>query len=603
MPSRRASVPVRKRSDEPSAPRHRIEHMFGTYVSAWAASVSAWASSSFRVVPSPRQLALDGPAGPDGGVAVRRSSSLYGVHAYHTKIPAEAITGFIREHTNVGDVVLDPFCGSGMTGVAASMLARNAILNDLSPAASHIAANYTTPCDPREFDAAVARVLTEVGEEVAALYATTHDGGEAQIEYLVWSDVRCCGQCGAELVLWNHRETGLRMIRCSACGNDAPKAELRVIGERAVEASLSVAGGKRRVAREVIAGDLRPDLPRESLPWYPTIVFDTSRPMWRRGHEDLGIRTVADFYSARNLTAFSRLWDAASREADDRLRSALRFSLTAIANRASRRYQWNAKRPTNVLGGTLYISSLRYEWNVLSLWRRKTRAVSKLFASGVATPDAVTVLQSSATRLPLPDESIDYCFTDPPFGAHIVYSDVSLLWEAWLDDLTDRSSEAIVVRGGSQAKSVSDYGELLQAAFSEVRRVLKPQGRATVVFQSSDPETWSAVYEAAVDAGLSFIDATTLNKGQPSFKQVKGQRSGEMVAETDVVLTFSRQPAARTATPLIDLEEAVRSASKAAVDGRGGVSAGAIFADVNARLLRGSARPVGIREVHDVLIQ
>lgn len=562
---------------------------------------SAWASSSFREVPSPCELALGGLAGSDSGVAVRRSSSLYGVHAYHTKIPPEAIIGFICEHTDEGDVVLDPFCGSGMTGVAAGMAARKAIINDLSPAARHIAANYTTPCDEEEFEAAVDRVLVEVGDQVAALYATTYEGRDARIEYLVWSDIRSCGQCGAELVLWNHREAGLRVIRCSTCGHVAPKSELRVVGEHAVEASLSVAGSRRRVAREALSTDLRPDLQLGELPWYPTTAFDASRPMWRRGHDDLGIRTVADFYSARNLTALSLLWDAAGREADERLRSALRFSLTAIANRASRRYQWNAKRPTNVLGGTLYVSSLRYEWNVLSLWQRKTRAVAKLFASDVAVPGAVTVMQGSATELPLADESIDYCFTDPPFGAHIVYSDASILWEAWLDELTDRSSEAIVVRGGSQAKSVSDYGEILRAAFSEVRRVLKPQGRATVVFQASDPETWLAVYGAAVEAGLSFLDATTLDKGQPSFKQVKGQRSGEMVAETDVVLTFSRQPATRSVTPLIDLEEAVRSASEAAVASRGEVSAGAIFADVNARLLRGSARPVGIREVQDLL--
>jgi 16S rRNA G966 N2-methylase RsmD len=547
-------------------------------------------------------LALDGFASSDAGVAVRRSSSLYGVHAYHTKIPAEAITGFILDNTAPGETVLDVFCGSGMTGVAASMAGRRAVLNDLSPAAVHIASNYTSPCDRRAFEAAVERVLAAVGDRVAALYETRHEAREARIEYLVWSDVRRCSKCATDLLLWDHRETGLRTVRCSTCGHEAPKADLAVVGERAVEANLR-AGGQRRVVRDVIPDDLRPDLQLDELPWYPTTAFDAARPMWRRGHDDLDIRSVADFYSPRNLSALSLLWDAASRESDDRLRSALRFSLTAIANRASRRYQWNAKRPTNVLGGTLYISSLRYEWNVLSLWQRKTRAVAKLFGSGVAQPDAVTIVQGSATKLPLSDESIDYCFTDPPFGAHIVYSDVSLLWEAWLDDLTDRSSEAIVVRGGDHAKTVGDYGDLLRNSFREVRRVLKPDGRATVVFQASDPDTWSAVYEAAISATLHFADATTLDKGQPSFKQVKGQQSGEMVAETDVVLTFSRQPTTRHLAPVIDLEEAVRAAAAAAVRAQGRVSSGAIFADVNARLLRGAARPVGIREVHDLLHQ
>jgi 16S rRNA G966 N2-methylase RsmD len=547
----------------------------------------------------PGQLDLDGFGRPDGAVAGRRSTSLYGVHAYHTKVPAEAITGFIVANTNPGDRVLDPFCGSGMTGVAAAMAGRKAVLSDLSPAAVHIATNYTTPCEPEAFEMAVGRVLERVGDEINALYATRHSGRPATIEYLVWSDIRSCSECGADLLLWDHRTSGLRTVCCSRCGHEASKASLSVVGERAVEANLSMGSGQRRVVRGVIPDDLRPNLDLDSLPWYPSTRFDSTRPMWRRGHSDLGISTVADFYSSRNLSALSLLWNAASGEPDERLRLALRFSLTAIANRASRRYQWNAKRPTNVLGGTLYVSSLRYEWNALSLWRRKTRAVARLFRSGVSLANAVETYRGSATSLPLADESIDYCFTDPPFGSHIVYSDASLLWEAWLDDLTDRASEAIVVRGGDYAKSVTDYGELLHASFNEIRRVLKPDGKATIVFQASDPDTWSAVYSAVLRAGLSFADATTLSKGQPSFKQVKGQHAGEMVAQTDVVLTFSRE-AGRRAAPTINLAEAVRAAVTAR-SGAGDVSAGAIFGDVNARLLRGSAEPVGIREVHDAL--
>lgn len=546
------------------------------------------------------QLALDGFASSDAGIAVPRSSSLYGVHAYHTKVPAQAIAGFIEANTNPGDTVLDLFCGSGMTGVAAAMLGRRAVLNDLSSAAAHIASNYTTPCDPAEFESAVQRVLDAIGDTVADLYSTRHDDRDAGIEYLVWSDIRRCPACERDLTLWNHRDAGLRAITCSSCGHEATKADMPVVGERAVEANLSL-GRAHRVVRPAIRDDLRPDLTRDGLPWFPTTPFDASRPMWRRGHADLGIETVADFYSNRNLAAMSLLWDATSREPDPRLRSALRFSLTAIANRASRRYQWNAKRPTNVLGGTLYISSLRYEWNVLSLWRRKAHAIAKLFTSEIAQADAVTVLRGSATSLDIPDQSIDYCFTDPPFGAHIVYSDVSLLWEAWLDDLTDRSSEAIVVRGGDHGKTIENYGDLLRESFREVRRVLKPTGRATVVFQASDPETWSAVYEAAIDAGLSFADATTLDKRQPSFKQVKGRHAGELVAETDVVLTFSRTPAAPHLTSVINLDEAVRLSIASASNASRRASAGAIFADVNARLLRATARPVGIRDVHAAL--
>jgi adenine-specific DNA methylase len=534
-----------------------------------------------------------------GGIIAPRSRGVYGVHAYHTKVPPEAIAACLEEFSEPGDLVLDPFCGSGMTGVAAGLTGRRAFLADLSPAAAHIASNYTSPCDPAAFQTAVEKVLEAVGERVASMYETDVPGGRGVVEYLVWSDIRRCPSCGAEQSLWDHRKNGLRRIRCRTCGDEAAKTEMDVVGEVAVEANIS-GGGRKRLVRDPIPADLAEDRIPNALPWIPSVRFDAARPMWRRGHQDMGIASVADFYSRRNLAAMSLLWAAASREDDPRLRSALRFSLTAIANRASRRYQWNAKRPTNVLGGTLYVSSLRYEWNVLSLWRRKVRAVERLFQENQMPPGAVEVHRGSATALPLPAASVDYCFTDPPFGGHIVYSDSSLLWEAWLDELTEVEEEAIVVRGGGSPKSIEDYRRLLGASFAEVARVLKPDGLTTVVFQASDPEVWTAVQGATRDAGLSLFDATTLDKGQPSFKQVKGMQ-GEQVATMDVVLTLrkGRELAGEAATT--PLEAAHRAILQTRAAGREATT-GRVFASVNARLLlQSEGEALGLAEVSRLL--
>ena len=352
------------------------------------------------------------------------------------------------------------------------------------------------------------------------------------------------------------------------------------------------ADGNKRIERATLPDDLGETSIPHDLPWYPRYPFDRSRPMWRRGHEDLGITSVADFYSRRNLAALSLLWDAASRETDARLRSALRFSLTAIANRASRRYQWNAKRPTNVLGSTLYISSLRYEWNVLSLWRRKVAAVLRLFETTQGWTVGVKVNQGTATRLPLEDNTADYCFTDPPFGGHIIYSDSSLLWEAWLDEPTDPTEEAVMARAGGYPKSVDEYGDLLVSSFSEVQRVLRRGATATVVFQATDPKVWSAIQDAAQTAGLALTDVTTLNKGQPSFKQIKGRTAGERVASTDVVLTFRKRAvrAVSGSAPRMagELRRAVLAATKAGSAARTGDLFGVAVA---ARLKRGEPAP------------
>lgn len=560
--------------------------------------------ATMRSVSATAQLALEGLNGSNEAIVSKRSGALYGVHAYHTKVPPAALAGLIEAHTEAGEFVLDPFSGSGMTGVAAALSGRRAFLNDLSPAAVHIASNYTTACDPACFAAGVQRVLERVGPEVASFYETTAHGGSATVEYLVWSDRRRCPKCDVEFLLWDKRDLSLRALRCSSCGFGGSKSAFPLVGEEAVEANLSTAAVARRVVRPPTERDLGLDALPERLPWTPTAAFGSERPMWRRGHDDLAIASVGDFYSRRNLAAMALLWNAAAEEPDERVRSALRFSLTAIANRASRRYQWNAKRPTNVLGGTLYVSSLRYEWNVLSLWRRKTAAVLKLFRDSPMPNGAVQVHRGSATALPLNDRSVDYIATDPPFGAHIVYSDASLLWEGWLDDFTDRAEEAIVVPGGDRPKTVSDYEGVLRDSFTEMHRVLKPGRAATVVFQATDPAVWAAIQRAASDAGFDLRDATTLDKGQPSFKQIKGH-NGERVATTDVVLTFARRSEARPAlrrllTPVEATKETLRHARTV-----GRVSAmpmGKLYASVNARLLAtGAERVIGYDELLAVL--
>jgi hypothetical protein len=324
--------------------------------------------------------------------------------------------------------------------------------------------------------------------------------------------------------------------------------------------------------------------------------------MWRRAHADMGVKTVADFFSQRNLAALAALWAASTAEPDARVRSALRFSLTAIVNRASRRYQWNAKRPTNVLGGTLYISSLRYEWNVLSLWRRKVAAVRRLLSTGPAEPGRVSVTRESAAGLSLPDASADYCFCDPPFGAHIVYSDVSLLWEAWLGALTPRKDEAIVVSTGDHPKTVDQYGELLRRSFTEIHRVLKPGATATIVFQATSAAVWAAIAQAGRDAGLQLRDVDTLNKGQPSFKQIKGAQEGQRVAQTDVVLTFAKESPDVTPTAgEVDILRVLRNeVAEANLNGRP-VSVGHVYAVAAAARVKAGQAPLLYDEVAALL--
>jgi predicted RNA-binding Zn-ribbon protein involved in translation (DUF1610 family) len=160
-------------------------------------------------------------------VSEGKTDALYKAHSYHTKVPHLAIVPSILHYTEPGDVVLDGFSGSGMTGVAAQWCgsapsayrrgleaawkaeghemprwgARVGVLNDLSPAATAIAENYNLPFDVDAFANAGRQLLDELEQELAWMYETRHtDGRMGRIEFTVWSEVFSCPDCGHEVV-------------------------------------------------------------------------------------------------------------------------------------------------------------------------------------------------------------------------------------------------------------------------------------------------------------------------------------------------------------------------------------------------------------------
>ena len=296
--------------------------------------------------------------------------------------------------------------------------------------------------------------------------------------------------------------------------------------------------------------------------------FGPEREMWRAAHRALSVDDVAGFFTRRNLHALAALRHAIISNAGGRVREALLFAFTAAVNRASKRYQWNAKRPTNVMTGTLYISSLRYEWNVWSLFRRKAADVLRYYNAFPVTPATADVFQRSATDLDcLPDGSVDMVFMDPPFGSNIFYADSSLLWEAWLGQLTDEASEIVVNKHRARSvggKSVDDYCELMRQSFDHAGRVLRPNGRAILAFSNSDDQVWSAIQTALRDAGFVTGSVHMLNKGQPSIKGVKGVTGKEHVTTFDLVLCLEHKQTVRTNAPfpppMVLVDQVIRDA-------------------------------------------
>ena len=131
------------------------------------------------------------------------------------------------------------------------------------------------------------------------------------------------------------------------------------------------------------------------------------------------------------------------------------------------------------------------------------------------------VKKGTATDLSnLPDESIDYVYTDPPYGSKIPYLDLSTMWNAWLDLLvTEQDFKDEAIEGGEAGKTKQEYSNLLTKSIAEMARVLKFNRWMSFVFAHKDPAYWHIIIETAESAGFEYAGAVKQNNGQSSFKK------------------------------------------------------------------------------------
>jgi hypothetical protein len=626
-----------------------------------------------------------------------KNDPIYNAHSYHTKVPPRSIIPYILHYTQPGDLVLDLFCGSGMTGVAAQMCAnppadildsfpelkdrvgpRACILNDLSPAACHIAYNYNTPVDVDALKGEFERINAAMKEEFDWLYGTEHYepavgvydpasaevacrlknppdngkhhtllGGEertweliakvevearlgypvtdlprgkhwrdidaatverwvcipAAMEFTVWSDThRCEGfvtleeptttakgkivvrkkrvprGCGKEIVLWDaavNRATRevLDEFVCTHCEQKWKKGDIPRLRAVPVMTRYEVVDHRgKSVAFERPVTSLESariaDIDSKDIPnWYPEERWDEHREMWRGGHRDAGIKTTADFYTKRSLRALALFWHYASQTEDERVRGALYFLLTSISGSYARTTRYNfGKRGNGGISGTLYVASFTAEASLPRIIGNKWDDILVAFeATATRNPKCAVKWGSAGTLDGVPDDCVDYVFTDPPFGSNIFYGDCSFLWESWLGKLTDLRQEAVwnkSVTPEEGGKTLDDYGDLMGAAFREMFRVLKPGRWATVEFNNSDGKVFGAIKKAVTDAGFYIANMLLLDKAQRSFKQTKGAAGEEDVVDKDVLFNLQKPAVTRTESQADnhDLEQQVAAA-------------------------------------------
>lgn len=448
----------------------------------------------------------------------------YGMHKYWSRKPHNLVARYIEKYSNAGEIVLDPFCGSGVTAMESVRLHRRAIGIDVNPVAVLCTQMGLTHVDIKALKRSYELLRREVEKEIDKLYYTE------------------CSQCGnphaiATHTIWDDNQPKEIWVLCETC-----KAE-KIIKTPTVQDKISALSPARPAA------------------WLPTNELIANN----RINAKAGTR-IGDLFTARALSGLSFLLEKIRRIEDRNIRQVMEFCFSAMLPQASnmvfvirRRGKFNGKleNERTEVGSWVIGYWMPREHFEIHVWRcfanrfrrilKGKQEVNMVIPSGAvlcSSFDELNCIQhgywinkGTATNLAIASDSIDYVFTDPPHGNRIPYLELSLIWNAWLGLEFEWENEIVVSEAKSRGKDAKDYQQRLATAFREMWRVLKTGKCASIAFNSLDDATWLSLLNSLLAAGFEILEISPLEYSARSV--IQDTRKNAL--KTDFVITCQKR--------------------------------------------------------------
>jgi 16S rRNA G966 N2-methylase RsmD len=444
-------------------------------------------------------------------------TAMYVWHKYWSRKTWNVVGEHINAYTKPGQIVFDPFAGSGVVAIEATRSKRRAIVCDLNPVASLITDLTLRPVNTLRLTEAFERVSKRVKKDVEALY-TIHCVNPKCGKPLI---ADCCVREGDELVEVRYKGCPHCEHRCET-GCKPKKKDLESLAE--LEA--------KRIKE-----------------WYPKnqLYYDDGKAFMKKEHYD----SLDQLFTKRNLRAAAMIYEAIEQENSLQLKRFLLGAFSSmihlctkmmpVGNPAESNHYtffsspgwtqhsyWSAPRymEQNVwdkfegaVTGNQGIINAKNEANELFKDVKVTDDWSKVLAGeadiAIVTGDCVELMKK------MPEESVDYIFTDPPYDASIQYGELSYLWNAWLKAdfrYTENIVAHEVIRNERQKKPFEVYHSLLNSSFQGFYKVLRSERCLTLTFHNPTFMVRNATVRAGVFSGFDYEHIHHQPLGQVSAK-------------------------------------------------------------------------------------
>jgi hypothetical protein len=244
------------------------------------------------------------------------------------------------------------------------------------------------------------------------------------------------------------------------------------------------------------------------------------------------VETLEEIFTPEQLAQLAYLKHLIKKVKADDIRGVLLLMFSGLLNKINLTYHSSSGRSAG-RGNSSIFAYYRYriapdpaKVEVMEYFEsrlKKVIAAKKELATSInkQTISDAEIYKGSATDLnKISDESIDYIYTDPPYGSKIQYLDLSVMWNSWLDlKVTSEDYELEAIEGGSRKNTSEKYSELLAKSIQEMYRVLKYNRWMSFVFAHKDPKYWHLIINTAQKVGFEYAGAVAQNNGQSSFKK------------------------------------------------------------------------------------